>query len=98
MSLFDALRYVVSYPPLSEELLVLPRDLLSRWAKETNWQIGPALISTYSETEYIILITNLCNYYASYKNEDSQSDKHKIARHKEEISILRRLIKEYDSD
>ena len=80
MSLFDVLRYPISNQPTEEEINRLPADLFWAWVAKTEFTISDR--------------TDKSRVYISawYKKWGETLNQKEI----KEISILRKMIKEYD--
>ena len=100
MTIFDSLRFPVSYPPTAEELDAIPVEILEEWAPPTNWTAGKSL-KPLSRSERYDRYVSLCSYYNTLCLESNPLKDHQQRlqeHHIQEIILLRTMIKEYNSD
>lgn len=82
MSLFDVLRYPISYPPQAEEFAALPESIYNKWIKNSSWSI----VDTESSSD-MIWVTQWMK-----RNLNSPSYSEEII---SDLKILRKIISEW---
>ena len=94
MSLFDVIRYPISYPPTKEELDALPTELYLHWIKNSDWSqfIEP---DTWEEDQSSMYATSHVSNW--YKSNISDS---KVFKESDRLDLLRlrSIIEHWDKD
>jgi hypothetical protein len=82
MSLFDVIKYPLSDHPTAAELAALPVQLFEGWCANTN------RVTVASSKYYYVACTYKCMLISNNTRE--------VERARDELRILKKMIKEYD--
>ena len=80
MTIFDTIKYPISDPPTKAELAALPEQLFRDWLKEMNWSLH-------------ITPRIIAQYYLSVNH---RVDVTQLQKMKRDITILRKMIEDYE--
>jgi hypothetical protein len=92
MTIFDTLRYPISWPPTEAEIANIPYPLLEKWARYTLWKSGMDISSHEFPTD---IIYSLCKFYKS-ASLASDSNLGICRTSIYEVELLRKMIRDLE--
>ena len=82
MTIFDVLRYQISDPPTESQLRALPESVYNKWCRSSSWKGFPR--------DDMTVVAEYYNFFQHHlRDTDSVS-------YKEDIILLKALIRDYD--
>ena len=89
MSLFDVIRYPISWPPREDELAALPQMLYNNWIESSDWRHYSN--NTFVNGNYITRPAHISEWYLATGIHPGSHDH-------EDLTRLKQMIKDWDTD